>query len=127
MKSLKAATGTGRAEAGKRIVVGEEKVSPGIRKEIMRIAKILAKAGRRAEPNITEILLAISPERVLLVEVDPTAIPNSDEGAIPFYFHESPEEGISMPCGIVMVTPAEKRKRIPLPAEWGSWDDLIAI
>ncbi len=95
--------------------------------DILREAQSLAKANVQAEAQITEIYLAPSDDKVLLVEVDPTAIPNDELGAIPMYFDPEPEAGYHFYSGIVMVTPEEKENRIKLPNGWGDWDQLIPL
>lgn len=96
-----------------------------IPKEVLDAAHTLARENAEIEPNIVSIYLCPAEDRVLLVEVDPSSIPN-DEGVRPIYFRASPTDGLPFPSGIAMVTP-EEFGAIPLPQDWGTWDDLVQI
>jgi hypothetical protein len=98
-----------------------------IPQKVLDAAYTLARANREAEAEITQIFLAPAQDRVLLVEVDPTAVPNDERGAVPLYFRSAPAEGIPLPSGVVIVTPEEQKSQIPLPERWGSWEKLILI
>lgn len=84
------------------------------------LAMELAAANVEVEPAISEIYWVPRPDRIYLVEVDPTAIP-SEKHLHPMYF--APEPDLPLPSGVAMVT-REEFGNLELPPNWGTWDGL---
>jgi len=96
-----------------------------VKPEIFKAAKELAKNNADSEPNIEEIYLFPSDEKILLIEIDPSAMPSGDVIA-PFYFPPDPDNNIPFFTGIALIPPEDKKKFNP-PPKWGRWEDAILI
>ncbi|MEW6366475.1 MAG: hypothetical protein AB1714_17755 [Acidobacteriota bacterium] len=91
------------------------------------VAILLARMHVQSAPEITEIYLFPSGparEEIRLIEIDPTTTPS--EGITPYYFKPDLANGIPYVSAIALIRP-EERKRLPLPRDWGSWQDAEKI
>lgn len=77
-----------------------------------------------SEPNIQAVYWLPAEDEVRLIEVDPT-FPRS-ESITPFYFRADPVYGTKYSSGVAMIRPEEVRV-LPVPQEWGTWDDAVVI
>lgn len=96
--------------------------------EVLAAARSLAKANVEVEDEITQVFIApgSNANRIMLVEVDPSGFPRERRIASALYFNPAPPE-IPFPSAVVFVTEEERKARIRLPKEWGSWEKLIPI
>ena len=93
-------------------------VNPIIKKQ----AIMLAKANKRAEPNITKVYWFPHNEEVRLVELENNVGHSRTKYVAPFYFDSSPEDELLAPSAIALIRSNEFRK-LQLPRDWGTWDD----
>jgi hypothetical protein len=79
----------------------------------------------RYEPAIVRVYLFPSADEIRLVEIDRNAA--DAESVQPFYFSAFPAGGIPYRTAIALITPADERRRPPLPEGWTSWDSAEVI
>lgn len=89
-------------------------------------ARLLAADNRQAEPDITGVFWFPDEREVRLVELTDQVPANGDGEVRPFYFQPSPNDGLPLPSGIAMIRPDEFG-RLRLPADWGNWEDAVAL
>ncbi len=102
-------------------------IAEAMNSEMRTTANKLAEAARESEPAIEKVLFFPSAENVRLLYVDATAHPTPEEETIaPFYFGPNAGSGIRHSSAVALILPQEVGK-LPLPAEWGAWEDAVEI
>lgn len=102
-----------------------------IMKSVNEVAKSLAMAHKRADPDIQQVYLIEDPAgaEVRLLEVSGSV---GFTGAVmPFRFAARPDLDVPYPSVVVLLSPEEKelldRKELELPAAWGPSPTLVRI
>ncbi len=94
---------------------------------IADVARKLAEAHRKADPETSAIYLSRDPKEIRLVEVSNEALTTWE--VLPIGFDPDPDENIPYPSKIVLLSPEEwdevKRGNLSLPESWDS--DLIPL
>ncbi|WP_437630701.1 hypothetical protein [Sorangium sp. So ce854] len=100
-------------------------------KRVDEVAKHLAEAHKKADPDIQQIYMVEDPTgaEVRLVEVSGSV---GYTGAVmPFRFAARPDLDIPYPSVVILLSPEEKtlldRKELELPDTWGSSPRLVPI
>ncbi len=94
---------------------------------IADVARKLAEAHRKADPETSAVYLSRDPKEIRLVEVSNEVLTTWE--VLPIGFDADPDEDIPYPSKIVLLSPEEwdelKRGNLPLPESWDS--DLILL
>ena len=94
---------------------------------ITDVARKLAEAHRKADPETLAIYLSRDPEEIRLVEVSNEIL--TTWAVLPIGFDADPDEDIPYPSKIVLLSPEEwdevNRGKLPLPESWDT--DLIRL
>ena len=91
---------------------------------IQDAARNLADYNIEVSPDLAGIYLFPSEDTVRLVILDPVTLPGED--MVPYYFSAFPSGGVTYPSAVVLIRPEEKLT-LPLPPDWGTWDDAIQL
>lgn len=100
-------------------------------KTTAEVAKELARAHRRADPDIQQIYLIEDPDgaEVRLLEVSESV--GYTGSVMPFRFAARPDLDVPYPSVVVLMSPEEKalldQKELELPVAWGSPPKLVLI
>lgn len=100
-------------------------------KSVEEVARDLAAAHRRADPEIQQIFMVADPEmaEVRLLEVS-GAVGNTGS-IMPFRFTARPDLDVPFPSVVILMSPEEKelldRQELHLPDTWGASPKLVPI
>ena len=98
-------------------------------KPIDEVAKELAEAHRKEDPETQEVFLAPHPAEVRLVEVSGSLAPSGE--IFPFRFAPSPEHGVPYASVVVLLSIDDwgkiQRGDLKLPPDWGTLATLKKI
>lgn len=98
-------------------------------KPIDQVAKELADAHRKEDPETREVFLAPHPAEVRLVEVSASLAPSGE--VLPFRFAPSPEHGVPYTSVVVLLSIDDwtrlQRGDLRLPPDWGTPSSLKKI
>ncbi len=98
-------------------------------KDIDEVAKELAEAHRKEDPETREVFLAPHPAEVRLVEVSGSLAPSGE--VLPFRFAPSPEHGVPYASVVVLLSVDDwarlKKGDLKLPPDWGTPETLKKI
>lgn len=100
-------------------------------KAVFEVAKDLAEAHKKADPEIRQIYLVEDPAgaEVRLIEVSSAV--GYTGSIMPFRFAARPDLDIPYPSVVILLSPEEKdlldRKELELPNTWGSSPQLVLI
>lgn len=100
-------------------------------KPMDEVAKHLAKAHKKADPDIQQIYMVEDPAgtEVRLVEVSGSV--GNTGTVMPFRFSARPDLDIPYASVVVLLSPEEKdlldRKELELPDSWGVFPQLVPI
>lgn len=98
-------------------------------KSIMEVAKELAEAHRKEDPETLDIYLANDQYEVRLVEVSKSLARMGE--VLPFRFKARPDQGIPYASVVVLLSPEEWEElnagKLSLPAGWGEPGKLEKI
>ncbi|MDI1428802.1 hypothetical protein [Polyangium sorediatum] len=98
---------------------------------VEEVARDLAAAHRRADPDIQQIFMIADPAgaEVRLLEVS-SSVGNTGS-VMPFRFSARPDLDVPFPSVVILLSPEEKeqldRQELHLPATWGSSPRLVPI
>jgi len=100
-------------------------------KSVDEVAKKLAKAHKKADPEIEQIYMIEDPAgaEVRLVEVSGSV--GNTGTVMPFRFGARPDLDVPYPSVVILLSPEEKvlldRKELELPDAWGPSPRLVPI
>jgi len=93
--------------------------------DMRKLAERLAKDNVEAEPEIRKVLWFPSKDELRVVDVlEGTA--RSDE-VVAFHFGPDVRNGFPVPMAIALIRPDEEARRIPLPDDWGGWENAVQV
>lgn len=98
-------------------------------KPVDEVAKELADAHLKEDPDTREIFLAHHDAEVRLVEVSGSLAPSGE--VLPFRFAPSPDHGVPYASVVVLLSPADWERvrsgELSLPPDWGTPAQLKKI
>jgi len=93
--------------------------------DMRTLAERLAKDNVEAEPEIKKVLWFPSDNELRVVDVlEDTA--KSDE-VVAFHFGPDKHNGFPVPMAIALIRPDEEVRKIPLPDDWGGWENAVQV